>query len=117
MNCTIKQAVGIWDELLSSYYDNNGYGGQTAEIYSYRLEEYSPGVHKARDIVPDMFKSDEKRIAVDAAMALLGIIKLFLETHECKITIEGLTVAQWKKEISKGTGLFHRYHVKVIKKG
>jgi len=113
MHCTIRQAVGIWDELKDAYRNCNGYGGDTAEIYSYRLEEYSPGVHNRRGDIPEMFKEDAVRIAVDAANALLEIIVLFREKYECRITINGLTIPQWKKEIKKEI-LFHRYHVKII---
>lgn len=115
MNCTVRQAVGVWDELVSAYYNRNGYGGQTAEIYSYRLEEYRPGVHKA-PVMLDMFKDDAKRIAVDAAEALLGLILIFQEDNKCEVTVEGMTVPQWRKAIKNGSGLFHRYHVKIIAK-
>jgi len=116
MNCTVRQAVGIWDELTDAYNDKTRYDTHTAEIYSYRLEEYRPGVHRNTHDVPEMFLDDAKRIAIDAAEALLGLILIFQEKHSCKITVEGMTIPQWRKAIKNGSGLFHRYHVKVVPK-
>ena len=116
MNCTIRQALGIWDELVNAYYDCNGYGGQTAEIYSYHLEQYSPGVHLSKNDVPEMFKEDAKRIFIDAAMALLELIQMFKEKYNCEITIDGFSISEWRKGITKYDGLGHRYHIKVISK-
>ena len=117
MDCTIRQAVGIWDELVDAYYGRNGYGGQTAEIYSYRLEQYSPGVHKFSDdkILP-MYRDDAKRIAIEAAQALAGIIKLFLERYDAEITVENMKIPIWEKKIKQGKFLYHRYHVTVLRK-
>lgn len=116
MNCTIRQAIGVWDELVDAYYDRNGFGGQTAEIYSYRLEEYRPSVHLHQFNVPEMFKEDATKIAVDAANTLLELIELFKEKYNCKITIDGLSISEFHKEIKKFDGMAHRYHVKIVSK-
>ena len=117
MECTIRQAVGIWDELVDAYYGRNGYGGQTAEIYSYRLEQYSPGVHKfSDDKIPSMYLNDAKRIAIEAAQSLIDIIKLFLEKYNSDITVENMTIPIWENKIKQGKFLSHRYHVTVLRK-
>jgi hypothetical protein len=114
MNCTIRQAVGVWDDLVDAYNDKTRYDTHIAEIYSYRLEEYRPGVHKSLNEVPQMFLGEAVRIATDAAEALLGLILIFQEKHKSKITVEGMTLAQWRKAVKNGSGLFHRYHVEII---
>lgn len=39
---SMLQALGIWDDLLEAYHGVNRYGGDTAEIYGYRLSERCP---------------------------------------------------------------------------
>jgi hypothetical protein len=110
----MRQAVGVWDELVNAYYDSNGYGGTTAEIYSYRLEEYSPGVHSASKEL-EMYRDDAIRISTEAAKTLLWIIKMFQEKYDCDITVEDQTLKEWEAKLDKDSGRCYRYHVHVIK--
>jgi len=116
MNCTIRQAVDVWGELMDAFYDRNGYGGQTAEIYSYRLEQYSPGVHSTPNKVSDMYVEDAIRIAKDAAFALLGLCKLFEEKYNCDIFIHEKTLSEWERDLNEDKGRFNRYHVQVVER-
>jgi hypothetical protein len=34
---SIQQELLVWSELTAAYYGENKYGGDTAEIYAYRL--------------------------------------------------------------------------------
>ena len=113
MNCTMRQAIGVWDELVNAYHDSNGYGGTTAEIYSYRLEEYSPGVHSARSEL-EMYREDAIRISKEAAKTLLWIIKMFKEKYDCDITVEDMTLSEWEEKLDNDSGRYSRYHVHVI---
>lgn len=112
MNCTIRQAVGVWDELVNAYHGRNGYGGQTAEIYSYRLEEYSPSIHRCAGQIPDFLLEDAIKIATEAAQNLLELIKLFQESYDCDVFIYEETLAKWEEKLSR----YSRYHVKVMRK-
>lgn len=38
----MTQALSIWSELEQAYYGDNAYGGDTAEIYAYRLQPADP---------------------------------------------------------------------------
>lgn len=114
MNCTVRQAVGVWDELVDAYHDSNGYGGTVAEIYSYRFEPYSPGVHSNGSNVSSMYMEEAIRIAKDAAMDLLELIKIFKEKYDCDVLVEDLTLEGWEQQLNSNSGRHHRYHVHII---
>ena len=40
---SIDQALDVWSEFVDAYYGKNSYGGDTAEIYIYRLMPRTPG--------------------------------------------------------------------------
>ena len=35
LNITINQAINFWNQLVKCYYNNNPYGGDSTEIYTY----------------------------------------------------------------------------------
>lgn len=43
-NVSMIQALSVWSELEQAYYGDNGFGGDTAEIYAYRLARQTPHV-------------------------------------------------------------------------
>src|SRR5262249_25383349 len=43
-NLSMAQALLIWSELMDAYHGKNGFGGDTAEIYMYRLMPYDPAL-------------------------------------------------------------------------
>ena len=112
LTCSIIEAMKMWGELLECYHGINGYGSTVAEIYSYRLEQYTPTVHNSKG--NDVFKR-ELEVTKDAAMSLYSIIEKFCENYECTAMVEGMELSSWKEEIEKGNNLMHRYHVEILK--
>lgn len=101
-------AMEIWGELVEAYHNLNGFGGNTAEIYAYRLQRFEPqaieaigGVKKHRD------KLNQK-----TANQLAALIEEFARQWECKILIDDQTPEAWLRQIQDGFN--HRAHVKVI---
>lgn len=113
MNCTMRQAIGVWDELVNAYYDKTNYDTHTAEIYSYRLEEFTPAVHSVRRYL-DEYKDEAIRVAKEAAQTLLWLIKMFKEKYDCDITVEDMTLSEWEEKLDNDSGRYSRYHVHVI---
>lgn len=65
------ELMGIWGELVECYHGVNGFGGDTAEIYAYRLCASSPSAAnnderrredavKARDALVDLCETFER---------------------------------------------------------
>ena len=98
----------VWGELIEAYHGVNGFGGDTAEIYAYRLQGYSPHAHDHRN---------EKKLSMQArkaASALVAICCEFMRHYEAQLTIDGLDKDRWYAENSFGR-FNHRAHVKIWK--
>lgn len=80
--------IGIWDDLVQAYYDKNRYGGDTAEIYFYRIK--SDYIH-------------------GSLREFVELLKYFENKYECQILIEDEPIDSWNVEE------FHRVHVRVVK--
>jgi len=110
-NISMNQALGIWSELWQAYYGNNGFGGDTAEIYAYRIMPYSPRFKM------DPTDENDKAAGLMAAKSLYALLKKFSEDNECKIEIMH---GKWnRREIRPWfieEPFFHRCHVRVTKK-
>lgn len=103
---SMLQAIDIWDDLLEAYYGVNGYGGNIAEIYGYRLSERNP----TADLGEGFMGCREERDAT-ATLRLKAMIRLFVERgSDANVTVDGIPWKRWKEP------LFHRCHVKVVKK-
>src|SRR5271168_2332059 len=46
-NISVPQALDVYDDLVKAYYGENGYGGNVAEIYCYRLLPRNPTAEAA----------------------------------------------------------------------
>ena len=111
VDLTMRQALSVWSDLESAYYGQNGYGGNTAEIYAYRLQQRDPTAELGlREKVPSTFtEAATQKQAMQAADNLIELISIFLEdTTDCEITIDGKA---WRFALNGG--LVHRCHVKV----
>lgn len=108
---SMRAGLEIWSELEQCYYDDNGYGGTTAEIYAYRLRPDQPG----RDMAfsrTESVENDKK-----AAEALVGLCCLFACLRECRVVFK--TPGRWigPKAWLRAHGRFdHPVHVQVIHK-
>ena len=108
---TLNQILWLWSELESCYYNDNGWGGDTCEIYEYTVTPRSPGLDRTMDNVQgDLSKlssisqEQNEEFTKDMWDDLNIIFSKFEKDKECKI------------EIDEPRGQrFHRIHVKVIR--
>lgn len=70
----VDQTLGVWYDLACALEGKNGYGGDVAEIYAYRLLPPGP-----RHPLSDLPEEDQARIA---AANLTSILRQFVERHE-----------------------------------
>jgi hypothetical protein len=123
MYISIEQAVGIYDELFKACIGRNRYGGDTAEIYTYRLLPYD-GIYSRNwmDAKPgDPFWEDYLLLEHKAARSLVDIIDMFRTHNECEVTVEDDTgfidYTVWVENVLKNKYRFaHRIHVRVVRK-
>jgi hypothetical protein len=101
----MNQALDIWSELWQAYYGKNGYGGDTAEIYAYKLMPYSPTIN----LDGDSFTDGNRVSYVKAQYSLYHIVIKFINDNNCTITIDGKSPTDWLE-----SQIFdHRCHVQV----
>ena len=102
---SMLQAIGIWDDLVEAYHGVNGFGGNTAEIYGYRLSERCPSAEAG-------FPGSTDEGDGNATLRLKAVIRLFVERRsDAKVVVDGIPWKKWKGPLS------HRCHVKVTKRG
>ncbi len=99
------ELLRIWSELEQAYHNEHGYGGDTAEIYAYRLQRRNPIRENARD---EYREKAEEEAGAEAADVLYDICALFAAERECEIEIDGYALSAWMGP------LVHRAHVRVI---
>jgi len=102
------ELLGIWAELVEAKEGVNGFGGNVAEIYEYRLQRRNPLdedlVSKGEPVPP----SDE------AAEALQEILCLFAKEYRTAIWCDGQLAATWRGLSAtpiKANG--RRYHIMI----
>lgn len=107
-NISMNQALGIWDELWQAYYNDNGYGGDTAEIYAYRLMPNIPTLN----LKIESLKVETSEAYKIAQSSLYNLLEKFGHENDCIIKVNGKTLRQWLK-----TEFFtHRCHVQIIRR-
>ncbi len=113
-NISMNQALSIWSELWQAYYGKNGFGGDTAEIYAYRLMPYVPDVHahhnsQYRESQSYIFRNMD--VSEKAAHSLCELLYAFQKETNCDITIDGESIGDWFHD--QGSLFDHRCHVKI----
>ena len=114
-NISMNQALDIWSDLWMAYYGQHPYGGDTAEIYAYRLMNYDPVVAagtfaKSGFDGTETYKKHADLVYELAASALVHILTKFKVDNDCEIEINGKKILLWI-----GSEKFdHRVHVKII---
>lgn len=112
-NLGLNQILWLWSELEAAFYGKNGFGGDTAEIYIYRLMGNVPNVfgdERDEALAQLSARGESIREAYDRANAsLYAVLAHFAETREALIEIDGRELGDWLK-----TERFtHRVHVRV----
>lgn len=113
-NLSMVQALSIWSDLESAFFGKNGFGGDTAEIYIYRAQRYTPslsGADPANVMAYDFsISANNVREAYDNANeALCLLFQHFAETREAYIEVDGRALGDWLKTAR----YTHRIHVRV----
>jgi hypothetical protein len=105
-NISMNQALGIWSELWQAYYGDNSYGSDTAEIYAYRLMQYSPAL-----LMPPETHLNQERlreIGRLAAQSLRDIVFMFCKEADCLCSIDGEDCDTW---LAHNPEFSHRCHI------
>jgi hypothetical protein len=110
---SLERALDIWSELETAYHNTNGYGGNEAEIYIYKVMPSTPMADKISCIDDPGICGDMVREAYNKAnKALFSILNHFSEKRNAIITVEGRTLGEWLIN----TRYTHRVHVHVFQK-
>lgn len=105
-NLSPLQLLKLWSELEQAYYSDNGYGGSTAEIYSYTLMSDIP----SRVLNPH--NNVHVTLAqIAAARSLVRVCRLFCQMRDAYITIDDRPIADW----DDSRAFEHRAHVTVYR--
>jgi len=110
---SILELLMLWSELVEAYHGVNGYGSDTAEIYSYRFQQYSPVAHSGIDT--DTAISRQKELWSSAGQAFVNLVNLFCDQFCCQVEVDCTDWKTWCHELADGQRTFaHRVHVRVI---
>jgi hypothetical protein len=105
---SINELLKLWGELVECYYGVHGYGGDKAEIYAYRLQQYSPRAHIHRD------QQAQQECANMAAGALVALCQSFEAEYNCRIEIDDMSLNSWLAMSQIGGAPFnHRAYIVV----
>ena len=111
---SMVQALSIWSELEAAYYGKNGFGGDTAEIYMYRLMSRCPRAEDGRrqENPPGLIREGLEEQTRDANESLYALLKHFVDsTSHVLIKVNGRELGEWLKT----AGCDHRVQVQVIR--
>ena len=106
---SIDQILELWVELEDARIGANGYGGDTAEIYAYRLLPCSPTL----SLTGETGDAARREAARQAALNLIEVLRLFEARRDVNIYIDGARFGPWLVL----EPLVHRVHVRVERKG
>jgi len=121
---TTEQVLDVWEELNLAHGGTNGYGGDVAEIYAYRLMPSMPSLTSNKE---DLFYKDSVKAWEVAGYNLLQICRLFTKKRSIDHGYENNPIikievglcswkdvwnADWDKK-DKGLILHHRCHVRI----
>ena len=106
----------LWGELVEAYHGKNGFGGDTAELYSYRFQRMNPRLHAS--VMEEGSAKDEAewKHYFEAGRALLSLVQQFCMDSQCSATIDGIEAEKWAEKIACDDHRFnHRAHVKILR--
>ncbi len=101
---SVLQALDVYSDLVTAYYNENHFGSNTAEIYAFRLKQNHPAANL------QMYAKEENK---QAAENLYNLILIFKKNFKCIVYIENKLFGTWLKKIDYFN---HRLHIKVIRK-
>jgi hypothetical protein len=115
LTLTLSKLLDVWHELELCYYNQNGFGDDTAEIYAYRLTDFAPTayLHGEKSVTRDEAR---REAGVEAARNLNFILSEFLKRRpDVEIEVDGF---QFHKESLwlLDECIDHRCHVRITHK-
>lgn len=114
MYISIEQALDVYDDLIEALNGRHGYGGNVAEIYTFRIMPNSPTYSMHNE--GKMWDSDNRMIEKRAAEDFHSLCYIFAKKHEAVISIDGVELNEWISKIrTEEFRFFHRVHVEVKK--
>lgn len=105
------ELLSLWSELEQCYHNEHGFGGDTAEIYAYRLQRHNPSRQAYRD-GSSSAKAAEAEAAAEAYQILRATLDLFEEQRGCVIEVDGCQLSLWTC-----WDFIHRVRVRVTPNG
>lgn len=99
---SMEQALSLWSELEQAYFKKNGYGGDTAEIYIYRLMPHTPSIGTFENLAVEAYDC--------ANQAMYELLAMFAEDRDAVIMVAGRELGEWLKTAR----YHHRVHVRVL---
>lgn len=114
MAISIEQALEIYDELIDAKNGVNGFGGEMAEIYVFRLMPFSPVYSMENE--GKCWDEENRMMEKKAAEDFHSLCHIFAKKHSVSININDVDMHQWISKVRSGEFRFyHRVHVEVKK--
>jgi hypothetical protein len=111
-NLSLLQAMDVWGDLVEAYHGVNGYGGNVAEVYCYRLQPHNPTADQVSDST--LCRDAARLRALNANRSLHSLIVLFLETYaDARVKLYGRKFGPWLRRSDED----HRWHIEVSRNG
>ncbi len=112
-NMSVNQILNIWSKLDDAYYNENSFGGDTAELYVYMFMPYEPSVARIKDDRDfesgSMTAGWAKEAYLRASESMFELFSKFAKDREANITVDEKELGPWLKTSFNA----YRVHVKV----
>jgi len=114
IDVSIRQFASVWSELEAARFGKNGFGGDTAEIYIYRVMPRCPAFE--REEVP-LTRPWRDESILRASRALAQICALFEESHpDLAVLVADVRDEPLAVEYLRQHPVEHRVHLRVVEK-
>ena len=117
---SIPQALDIWHDLELARRGEHGFGGNTAEIYAYRISAENPllsgeSIYKALNNPDSWLHADAVEQGQQTKRDLCAICSYFEKRTESSVRVvfsndQTITLAEW---LASDALLIHRVHIRV----
>ena len=114
---SMDQALDVWTDLMYAHEGKHGYGGDTAEIYMYRVTAHDPTLARADEAFRETttYNNAHEASCKKSTRALYELLLKFERDLECELWIvlgrgDHKRLGPWFIERAPFT---HRVHVKV----
>lgn len=116
MNALLRIAplelLSLWEDLLEAEHGTNGFGGDTAEIYAYRMGTHGIYYYEMLRRPDGLQHPEVVKADLESALVLYELLCLFQDRRQVDIEVDGVRLAA--ELASQRFG--HRVHVCVLKR-